>query len=1478
LTASGYAKLADTDGFGDSKGRSKVSSSSQRDFSTSDVDMRSHHCMPSSCEDYSSEGMKAGRWEDTISLARQYKPRLQLESSYETDDLSNHLVSEAQMCMDELPPIVTDMEDRYIKGGSLEIAELSVRTLRRASNIKGIHGSCPIYPHSRYEGWEPPLPVSKERHAIESFLKKDGSSTDNIQAANEHTNAGLTLEDSKDEFIEYTLDEFTMYLPSTNVHHAYELVSLNNLATKPANSIYFFDGMLCNGGIRYYVQKVPFRICSIGGYGNQIHGVGSNIWIQSSENESKLVWYRLGTPAPEYRRFHAAFLWLANFSKHFVDFAQWISDNGGLVRITCFRNDFVHYLEDVHGGALCFQRWYKQYGRPDFRQAVSANAEFLYKEVIGVDETLVTHPIWSEIRPQDMNAVPAQDLREGQTIVTPFIKKCFDKRAFSAQLKAIDPTVEVKIRRHSLGQALNLTEGMDLTTTDVLTPTSEKPLQKPQGSCGHLQIIPRDIGKSKDKEQQCKVIISSIKEGDVLGIVTDARDVSCWENADELWFVYVQAIGQTASGWKFFWVIWLYKARDTICDKMDYLYENELFMSDHCNCGDPVIGEDSVQCKVKVKFGISPRESGSGYFVRQTYLTGENSFITYEKAHLRCADRRETQTEIDKAKSRYKIGTTVLVIKQSAKNEGLGHLEPFELVSFLDEGTHGKVFLRRLLRRNKLKPTTKRTASNELVYTDDYEKADVLDIERECLVRFYTEDDAQNGTIPTPYNRDGTGDAFYIIHRLIKTGREQILQQIGDDIPKSLRQGFDPTAEAPRKLLRGMDLYCGGGNFGRGLEEGGAVSMEWAVDIDNNAIHSYHANLADPCKTKLFLGSVDDHLFQAMAGNPKKSDLIPLPGEVDFIAAGSPCQGFSLLNSARENHKGLKNQSLVASVAAYVDFYRPKYALLENVLSMASSGKRRHDNTLSQLICAFVGIGYQVQLFTLDAWSFGSPQARTRLFVSLAAPGLQPLSHPGLSHSHPLNTKDRGLGVCANGQKFGQRRRSPATFDYITAGEATANLPWLGDGRISTCIGHPDHRICIGIGKDLKAQIELIPTHPRGMNFDKAFSAGRLNGKIINTDQILMTDAERALFPNAYAKSGQQREAVGSGSKAYGRVNPDGLFNTITTMHSIQCSRSGQCLHWDQQRPLTVMEVRRAQSFPDEEVITGTPKMQWKIVGNSVARTVSLALGLSLREAWLKSSTDNEDDENITILPKLQHRFTAARPLSDERRPETGRTLSLLDRPSDDEFHSNMLARRSRDPRTFKSLKCSHKYEESSIGSAQRSLEGSETTTSKRSHIGSHVATRERPKRTKIVTAAPTQHVPDLLSNSISSSSNGGSYSTPYRYPKAAPKLAPNTGEATRSLSKDLAITRHDLLNNGNAVNTGKPSHRKLQFSVEISKIKPSVLSRNEGKVMSREDGSVKDNDKLKTSKEKYKPVDNSKFKAYSETHNLMYGKNAGST
>jgi DNA (cytosine-5)-methyltransferase 1 len=124
--------------------------------------------------------------------------------------------------------------------------------------------------------------------------------------------------------------------------------------------------------------------------------------------------------------------------------------------------------------------------------------------------------------------------------------------------------------------------------------------------------------------------------------------------------------------------------------------------------------------------------------------------------------------------------------------------------------------------------------------------------------------------------------------------------------------------------------------------------------------------------------------------------------------------------------------------------------------------------------------------------------------------------------------------------------------------------------------------------------------------------------------QRCLTQEQRALFPPSVTRSGKPKDCILKDCRAWERVDPDGLFVTVTVAPSVKDSQMGTLLHWDQHRSLTVMEAGRAQSFPDKEVILGNPAQKSKIIGNSVDRTVSLGLGLSLRDAWENNPPDDE--------------------------------------------------------------------------------------------------------------------------------------------------------------------------------------------------------------------------------------------------------------
>lgn len=612
-------------------------------------------------------------------------------------------------------------------------------------------------------------------------------------------------------------------------------------------------------------------------------------------------------------------------------------------------------------------------------------------------------------------------------------------------------------------------------------------------------------------------------------------------------------------------------------------------MSDHCNCDEQTeFRVEEVACKINVKWYPHEIPASREYFVRQKYCTQDHAFVTITPNDFACACGK-TPDDFAHVTKAYQIQDTVL----AESSLGQKRLEPFVIVDFFQETR--QVQLRQLLRVQEVEIGSTH-APNDLIWTDRLISIPAKNVKRKCHIRFAL----PNGHVPSLYLRGGQADLFKITHRLIRRNDEETIHALETPLPGPMIEGLDfstrPENRPPMKLL---SLFSGGGNFDRGLEEGGCICTKWAVEWNSFAAHSYRASRGE---TQIFLGSVDEFLARAMDG--KTSKLIPQIGEVDCICGGSPCQGFSNMQPDTQSVQSMTNASKVASVAAYIDHYRPSYGLLENVVSMTRPLGPNKENVFSQLLCALVAMGYQVQQFNLDAWSFGDSQSRSRLFVAITAPGLLPMPHPRLTHSHPPGKGKRKLGKAVNGQSFGERRFDVTPFSFVTAKESTKDLPNIGDGHVLTCIPFPDHRQHTRQRALLRSIMKLIPTSPPGMNLSRTIKSSMYS---ISTPILDHFNRQHLLC-----------RAVSSSSMC--RIIGDSLFPTVVTKLALEDGKSGRGLHWSEPRTQTLMEARRAQGFLDNEPLIGFTSAQWKIVGNSVARSVSLALGMSLREAWLANS------------------------------------------------------------------------------------------------------------------------------------------------------------------------------------------------------------------------------------------------------------------
>ncbi|KAG0517431.1 hypothetical protein BDA96_09G088900, partial [Sorghum bicolor] len=113
-------------------------------------------------------------------------------------------------------------------------------------------------------------------------------------------------------------------------------------------------------------------------------------------------------------------------------------------------------------------------------------------------------------------------------------------------------------------------------------------------------------------------------------------------------------------------------------------------------------------------------------------------------------------------------------------------------------------------------------------------------------------------------------------------------------------------------------------------------------------------------------------------GHNKK--ILPLPGDVDVICGGPPCQGISGYNRNREFDAPFnceRNKQIIVFMDV-MQFLKPKYIYMENVLDILKFA----DATLARYaLSRLVSMHYQAKLGVMAAGCYGLPQFRMRVFL-----------------------------------------------------------------------------------------------------------------------------------------------------------------------------------------------------------------------------------------------------------------------------------------------------------------------------------------------------------------------------------------------------------------------------------------------------------------------------------------------------------------
>lgn len=115
-------------------------------------------------------------------------------------------------------------------------------------------------------------------------------------------------------------------------------------------------------------------------------------------------------------------------------------------------------------------------------------------------------------------------------------------------------------------------------------------------------------------------------------------------------------------------------------------------------------------------------------------------------------------------------------------------------------------------------------------------------------------------------------------------------------------------------------------------------------------------------------------LFNAIEGYGKK---------VDLIIGGPPCQAYSLAGRSRDPKRmvGDKRNYLYMLYAEFLDRFKPKYFVFENVVGLLSARDEDGELHLSKMKALFKTKGYETELKVLDSSQYGVLQKRKRVII-----------------------------------------------------------------------------------------------------------------------------------------------------------------------------------------------------------------------------------------------------------------------------------------------------------------------------------------------------------------------------------------------------------------------------------------------------------------------------------------------------------------
>jgi DNA (cytosine-5)-methyltransferase 1 len=305
-----------------------------------------------------------------------------------------------------------------------------------------------------------------------------------------------------------------------------------------------------------------------------------------------------------------------------------------------------------------------------------------------------------------------------------------------------------------------------------------------------------------------------------------------------------------------------------------------------------------------------------------------------------------------------------------------------------------------------------------------------------------------------------------------------------------------------------------------------------------------------------------------------------LDGRADVIVGGPPCQAYSVVGRSRDPNRmnGDKRNFLFKYYAKFLEHYRPKFFVFENVLGLLTAGNSKY---FQQMLNLFSSIGYSTSYEIINADDYGVLQKRKRIII-IGRKGNKRFVFPKLDATENKWEIGRDLFYDLPRLNPGQTLNAA---NYIT----TSNK-YLRDSQIRNGIGYATQHVA-------------RPHNERDLEIYEI----AINLWINDRRRLKYSDLPKYLRTHKNNDSFLDRFKV---------VNPTGHSHTIVA----HISKDGHHYIYPdlkQIRSISVREAARIQSFPDDYFFEGGRTSAFMQIGNAVPPLMAAKIAASLKDMLL---------------------------------------------------------------------------------------------------------------------------------------------------------------------------------------------------------------------------------------------------------------------